>query len=38
MIPAVLGLYWRAKTPDQERQAYHLLRALGLPPSYGEAP
>lgn len=36
LIPHLLHLYWTAKTPEQESQAYRLLRALGLSPSYGE--
>jgi len=36
LLPDVLRLYWAAKTHQQERAAYFLARALGLPPSYGE--
>lgn len=36
LFPDVLRLYWAAKTHEQERAAYFLARALGLPPSYGE--
>jgi hypothetical protein len=36
LVPAVLALYWAAQTHEQERRAYQLLRALGMPPAYGE--
>ncbi len=28
--------YWKAKTREQERDAYARLKALGLPPAYDE--
>lgn len=36
LLDAALRLYHSATTPQQERDAYLLARALGLPGSYGE--
>jgi hypothetical protein len=36
VMEAALRLYHAATTPQQERDAYLILRSLGFPPAYGE--
>jgi hypothetical protein len=36
LLPAVIRLYCLANTREEERLAYQLMIALGVPPAYGE--